>query len=191
VSGGLPPYVADALDNKEKLVSYIPRSDLTACKRIILAMAPVFLSFLVLVPFVLDNPTLQALSGATGVAAFIFAIRLCGTSYVISERRLIRFVGEKKIEDIVFAESAKPVLLDFSASDFFIWRWMARFLSLGPVVEARRIKPAPWTVVTFFTSRDPSRMRIGYPGHSLAIAKIFEDVTSAWASAQDTPEAAP
>jgi hypothetical protein len=153
-------------------------------------MAPVFVSFLVLVPFAFDNRTLQSLSGACGVAAFIFAIQLCGTSYVISERRLIRFVGEKKIEEAELTEIARPVLLDFAAHGSVIWRWMARFMSLGPVVEVRRLKPEPWTIAAFFTSRDLSRLRIGYPGHSLSIAQILDDLTLAWASAQDTPKAA-
>jgi hypothetical protein len=194
VSEGLPPYVSTELQNSETLISYIPKPDLTARRRIILAIFPLFAVLVIVLVWAFNDRT-SVIAGAAAVylvvILFVSALRLCRTSYVISARRVVRFVGGKKVEDLVFAESAKPVLLDHAASDFLIWRWMARFLSLGPVVEARRLKPEPWTVVTFFTSRDPSRMRIGYPGHSLAIAKIFDDVTRAWASAQDTPKATP
>lgn len=193
MSEGLPPYASNELQNSETLVSYIPEPDLTARRRIILAIIPPFV--VLVIAFVWAFNDRSSVAGAAAVylvvALFVSALRLCRTSYVISARRVIRFVDGKKVEDLMLAESAKPALLDFAASNFLIWRWMARFLSLGPVVEARRLKPEPWTIATFFTSRDPSRMRIGYPGHSLAIAKIFEDVTLAWASAQDTPKATP
>ena len=194
MSEGLPPYVSTELQNSETLVSFIPEPDVTARRRIILAIIPPFVVLVIVFVWAFSDRT-SVIAGAGAVylvvTLFVSALRLCRTSYVISARRVIRFVGGKKVEDLVFAESAKPVLLDHAASDFLIWRWMARFLSLGPVVEARRLKPEPWTVVTFFTSRDPSRMRIGYPGHSLAIAKIFDDVTRTWASAQDTAKATP
>ncbi|MCX7286440.1 MAG: hypothetical protein NTW20_02460 [Rhodobacterales bacterium] len=176
------------------MISYIPEPDLTARRRIILATFPLFVVLvIVLVWFFNERTSGIAIAAAVYciVSLFVFALRLCRTSYVISARRVVRFVGGKKVEDLVFAESTRPVLLDFAASDFLIWRWMGRFFSLGSVVEARRLKPAPWTVVTFFTSRDPSRMRIGYPGHSLPIQRLLKDVTLAWEAAQDTPKATP
>jgi hypothetical protein len=190
---GLPPYVSTELQSSETLISYIPEPDLTARRRIILAIFPPFVALVITLVWAFNDRSSVAGAAAVylTVVLFVSALKFCRTSYVISARRVVRFVGGKKVEDLVFAESTKPVLLNFAGSDFFIWRWMGRFFSLGSVVEARRLKPAPWTIVTFFTSRDPSRMRIGYPGHSLAIAQIFEDVTSAWQAAQETPEATP
>jgi hypothetical protein len=178
----------------ETLVSYIPEPDLTARRRIILALLPSFAFLVIVAPWAFTDGQ-QFLLAAAGVyllvAWSIYALRLCRTSYVVSTRRVIRFVGGKKVEQATLAEIAQPVLLDFAASGSFVWRWMARFMSLGPVVEARRLKPEPWTIAAFLTSRDLSRLRIGYPGHSLPIAQIFDDLTLAWASAHDIPKATP
>lgn len=192
MSEGLPSYVTRELEAGETLISHIPKPDLTARRRIILV------SFRLLVALAIS--VVAAFSGAKsllvvagglylGIGLFIWTLRLCRTSYAITSGRVVRFVGGKTIEDVTLAESAKPVLLDFAANDFFFARWIARFLSLGPVVELRRLKPEPWTVKAFFTNRDLSRMRIGYPGHSLPTAKIFDDVTVAWEAAQNKLEA--
>jgi hypothetical protein len=194
VSLELPGHVSGELVRGEKLVSYIPEPDLTARRRIILALLPssAFLVFVVLWAFMDGQQVLPAAAGVyLLVASFVLALRLCRTSYVISTRRIFRFVGRRKIEQAELSDVTQPVLLDFASSGLFLWRWMARFMSLGPVVEVRHLKPEPWTIAAFFTSRDLSRMRIGYPGHSLSIAQILDDLTLAWASAQDTPKATP
>lgn len=190
MSEGSASYVSAELQKSEKLISFITEPDLPARRRILVAIFPLIVS-VVIVGLVVFNDGQQLLAGAAvvylAIAFLIWARRLCRTSYVISTRRVVRFVGGKKVEDVTLAEIGKPVLLDYAASDFFLARWIARFLSLGPGVEIRRLKPEPWTVTAFFTSRDLSRMRIGYPGHSLFIAKIFDDVTLAWEAAQDGP----
>ncbi len=192
MSLNLPAYVSGELQSGETLISYIPEPDLTARRRIILAIFPLFLVLVIVLVWFFNERT-SAIAGAAAVycagALFVFALRLCRTSYAITAGRVLRFVRGQKIEEVKLAESSKPVLLDFAARNFFIWRWMGRFFSLGSVVEAHRLKPEPWTVATFFMSRDPSRMRIGYPGHRLPIPRILKDVTLAWASAQENPKA--
>jgi hypothetical protein len=192
VSVELPSYVSSELQSGETLLAYVPAPDLTARRRIIRAPFPLYTGLVILVVAAFSD-RMDLFAGAAGlvlaIALFIYSLRLCRTSYVISARRVIRFVGGLKIEDVKLAESGKPVLLDYAASGFSIGRWIARFLSLGPIVEVRRLKPEPWTIAAFVTSRDLSRMRIGYPGHSLPIAKMFDDVTRAWEATQDAPEA--
>lgn len=147
----------------------------------------------ILVWFFIDRTSFAA--SAAGVycivALFVFALRLCRTSYVISTTRVVRFVKEKKVGEVEHAESKEPVLLDFAARDFFIVRWMAHFVSIVPVVEIRRLKPGPWTLKAFIFGGDVWGMRIGYPGHRLPIARIFDDLTLAWDAAQNPTKATP
>lgn len=170
----------------EKLISYIAAPNLSSRRRIIFALIPPFVSATFVVLVVLNDRQNLLAGAATAfllIALFVDTLRRCRTSYFISTKRLIRFVGGKKIEEVDLAESTQPVQLDFASNGYVIVRWTARFFSLGPVVEVRRLKPKPWTFAAFVTSRDLSRMRVGYPGHSLPISKIFDDVTRVWEAA--------
>jgi hypothetical protein len=192
VNHGLPSYVSSALDRDETLVSYTPAPDLTARRRIILALCPSFVCLASTALWAFGDGQ-EALAAAATVyllvALFVFAIRLCRTSYILSTRRLMRFVGGRKVEDVKLAESSQPLLHDFAASGSIMARWAARFFSLGPTVNVRRRKPDPWTLADFITGRDRSGMRIGYPGHSLPTARILDDATRAWRAAQSAPDA--
>lgn len=189
---GLPSYAASELQESETLISHIPAPVLIARRRIVLTSFRLLVVLAIIVVSAFGGEKdLYVVAGGIylGIGLFIWTLRLCRTSYAITSGRLVRFVSGQKIEVVKFAESAKPGLLDFAASGFFFAGWIARFLSLGSVVELRRLKPEPWTVKAFFIYRDLSGVRIGYPGHSLPSAKILDDLTLAWASAQDTPKA--
>jgi hypothetical protein len=193
VSGELPSAVSDTLEGEEKLISYLPEPDLRTRRRIIFALFPTFVCVALIGHYAFTDRRDVLLGFATVylmVALFIFAIRRCRTSYIISTRRLIHLVSGQNVGAVVLAEAGQPFLLDYAERGFTA-RWVARFLLLGPTVNVMRIKPKPWTISHFFNNRDRLGIQIGYPGHSLAIAKIFEDVTLAWASAQDMPKATP
>ena len=194
MSQGLPSHVSKELQPGETLISYIPEPDLTARRRIILALSPLFIFFLILVLWGF-NDRKHYYSGAVMfyamAALVIYSLRLCRTSYAISARRVVRFVTGQKAGDVEYAESEKPLLIDFSAGGNISAKWAARFLSLGPLVEIRRLKSAPWALKALIFGGDRSGMRIGYPGHSVPIAKIFDEVTRAWDAAQTTPKATP
>jgi hypothetical protein len=189
VSLSLPAYVSGALQSGETLISYIPEPDLTARRRIILALFPLFVVLIIILAWFFNART-SAIAGAAAVycavALFVFALRLSRTSYAISARRVLRFVSGKIVQDVACTESRKPCLPVFSESNFFLSRWMASFVSIGQIVEINRIMPNLMTFKSFFSSHNSSQMRIGYPGHCLAIPGIFDDVTLAWAAAQDT-----
>jgi hypothetical protein len=193
VSGTLPSAVSDILEGAEKLILYLPEPDLTTRRRVILALFPTFLCVVLIGLFAFTEQQ-DALTGfATvyiAVALFVFAIRLCRTSYIISTRRLVHLVGGQKVGEVALAEAARPLLLDYAERGFAA-RWVARFLLLGPTVNVIRLKPKPWTLAHFFNNRDRSGIRIGYPGHSLPSIMIIDELTLAWAAAQDTPKATP
>jgi hypothetical protein len=193
VSGVLPSAVSVTLEGEEKLISYLPEPDVRTRRRIILALFPTFVCVALISLYAFTDGRDVLLGLATVylmVALFMFAIRLCRTSYIISTRRLVHLVGGQKVGEVALAEAARPFLLDYAEGGFAA-RWVARFLLLGPTVNVIRLKPKPWTLAHFFNNRDRSGIRIGYPGHSLSIAKIFDDLTLAWASAQDTPKGTP
>ncbi len=192
MSEGLPSYVSSELEAGETLISYIPAPDLTARRRVILAVSPLFIFFLIAASWAFADRE-HSYSGPVMiyamVALVIYSLRLCRTSYAISARRVVRFVRGRKVGDVEFSASVEPYLIDYSASGNLIAKWAARFLSLGPMVEICRLKAAPLTLKAFIFGGDTMGLRIGYPGHSLPIAKILDDVTHAWKSAQEPPKA--
>jgi hypothetical protein len=192
VTEGLPSYVSSELHESEKLVSYIPAPDLTARRRILLtSMRLLVVLAISFVAAFSEARSFFVVAGGLylGVGLFIWTLNVCRTSYAITSWRVVRFVGEQKIEEAKLSEIAQPALLDYAAHDFFFMRWITRFLSLGPVVEIRRLKPEPWTVKAFLISRNLSLIRIGYCGHNLPSARILDDVTRAWEAAQGAPKA--
>ncbi len=191
MSEGLPSYIFGVLNTGEKVISYVSEPDLAARKRILIAvLPPIMVLISALLYFLIERESAVAsAAGVYCVVAFaVFALRLLRTSYLISDKRIVRFVKEKVIEDVELDESSRPTLLNYSESTSLIYRWMARFLSVGPTVEIRRHKPKPWSLAAFFIGGDPSRLCIGYPGHSLPIAKTFDLVVLAWEAAQDMPK---
>lgn len=168
MSAQYPDYVVGALSDGEQILMFLPEPERDTRRGMLLAYFPVFavLAAAVLLASSEGPPSnagdILGVWASIGLIVYLFIhwIRACRTSYAITSQRVMRFVSHRMVDDVRFAESHKPFILDFRQSPSLILRWRARFMALRPMVRLVRIAP-PLTFTRFVIGSDLAGMWIG------------------------------